>query len=193
MSGKASLYSQALHKLMSDMLEDRTIVISGELDRSVSTVVVSQLLLLNATDPHAAIRLYIDSAAGSLPSGFAICDTIDWITPEVSTWAIGAVGSVATLVLCSGAAGKRYALPGTDIVLRHPARDEGAEPITPPAATYHRWIGEMTHLLAERTGKHPNTISSDLRSRHHLAPTDSVAYGLVDHVATRGKFAPQGN
>lgn len=189
------VHSWAMNKLMSDMFDDRTIIISGELGRSVSTAVVSQLLLLNATDPDEGIRLYIDSAAGSLSAGFAICDTINWINPEVSTWAIGTVGSVATLVLCSGAIGKRYALPGSDIVLRQPGRDEGldGEPLKPTTAAYHRWIDEMVQLLSERTGQGSNTIACDLRNHHRLSAADSVAYGIVDQVMAGGKYVPQGN
>ncbi|MEU4742127.1 ATP-dependent Clp protease proteolytic subunit, partial [Actinosynnema sp. NPDC023658] len=122
-----SAHGWALNKLMSDMFDDRTIVVSGELDRSASTAVVSQLLLLNATDPDKGIRLYIDSAAGSLSAAFAVCDVVDWVAPEVSTWAVGTVGSAAALVLCSGAPGKRYALPGSAVVLREPGLDEGLD------------------------------------------------------------------
>jgi ATP-dependent Clp protease, protease subunit len=190
-----SRHSWAMNKLMSDMFDDRTIIISGELERSVSTAVVSQLLLLNATDPEEGIRLYIDSAAGSLAAGFAICDTINWINSEVSTWAIGAVGSVATLVLCSGAIGKRYALPGSEIVLRQPGREEGldGEPLKPTTAAYHRWIDEMVQLLSERTGQGSDTVACHLRNQHRLSAADSVAYGIVDQVMAGGKYAPQGN
>lgn len=190
-----SIHGRAMNKLMSDMFEDRTVIISGELGRSVSTAVVSQLLLLNATDPGEGIQLYIDSSAGSLSAGFAIYDTINWINPEVSTWAIGAVGSVAALVLCSGALGKRYALPGSDIVLRQPGPDEclDEESVRPTTAAYHRWIDEMVQLLSERTGRSSNTIACDLRNHHRLSAADSVAYGIVDHVAAGGKYAPQGN
>jgi ATP-dependent Clp protease protease subunit len=187
-----SLHRWAMDKLMSDMFDDRTIVISGELDTSVSTAAISQLLLLNATDPREGIRLYIESAAGSLSAAFAICDMINWITPEVSTLAIGAVGSVATMVLCSGAIGKRYALPGSDIVLRLPSRAECLER-EPATAAYQRWIDEMVQLLSQRTGQRPDIVAADLRNHHRLSATASVAYGIVDQVVASGKFVPQWN
>jgi ATP-dependent Clp protease protease subunit len=185
----------AMHKVLADMFDDRTVIISGELGRTASTAVVSQLLLLNATAPDQGINLYIDSASGSLSAGFAICDMINWITPEVSTWAIGSVESVAALILCSGAAGKRYALPGSAVVLRQPGRDEGldGEPLNHTAAAYHRWVDEMVQLLAERTGRSTETIARDLRERHRLSPAESVAYGIVDQFVAGGKYAPQAN
>ncbi|MBF6332804.1 ATP-dependent Clp protease proteolytic subunit [Nocardia transvalensis] len=184
-----------MDKVMSDMFDERTILISGELGRSVSNAVVSQLLLLDAADREEGIRLYIDSTAGSLSDGFAICDTMNLINPEVSTWAIGAVGSVATLVLCSGAVGKRYALPGSDIILRQPGADEGLDEETPKPTTevYRRWLDEMVRLLSVRTGKGSDTIARDLRNQHRLSAADSVAYGIVDQVMAGGKYAPQGN
>jgi len=185
----------AINSLISEMFDDRTIVVSGELGLMASADVVAQLLLLSATDPDRGIKLYIDSASGSLSAGFAICDTINYVRPEVSTWAIGAVGSVATLILCSGTIGRRYALPGSDIVLRQPGRDEGlgGEPAKLPTAAYHRWIDEMVQLLSEQTGQRPSTIARDLRNGHRLSAANSVAYGIVDQVMASGKYAPQGN
>ncbi len=190
-----SLHSRAMDKLMSDMFDDRTIIISGELDRSVSTAVISQLLLLNATDPDEDVNVYIDSTAGSVSAGFAICDMINWIKPDVSTLAIGAVGSVAAMVLCSGAMGKRYALPSADVVLRLPGREEGLaeERVKPSAAAHERWVGEMVQLLAERTGQRSETVAADLRNHHRLSAAGSVAYGIVDQVVVSRKFAPQSN
>ncbi|NUT49932.1 MAG: ATP-dependent Clp protease proteolytic subunit [Saccharothrix sp.] len=190
-----SVHGWALNKLMSDMLDDRTIIISGELGRSASTAVVAQLLLLNAADPDAGIRLYIDSAAGSLSAGFAISDMINWVTPEVSTWAVGTVESAAALVLCSGAVGRRYALPGSAVVLREPGRDEGldGENLKPPVAVHRRWVDDMVALLAERTGRPHPTIARDLRNHHRLTAAESVASGIVDQVVAGGKYAPQGN
>ncbi|MCR6488445.1 ATP-dependent Clp protease proteolytic subunit [Amycolatopsis sp. OK19-0408] len=190
-----SLHSRAMDKLMSDMFDDRTVIIGGELDRSVSTSVTSQLLLLNATDPDEGVKIYIDSAAGSVSAAFAICDMITWIKPEVSTLAIGAVGSVAAMVLCSGAKGKRYALPNSDVVLRLPGPEEGfaEEPVKPTAAAHERWGEEMVQLLAERTGQRPEAVAADLRNHHRLSAAASVAYGIVDQVVVGGKFAPQSN
>ncbi len=177
------------------MFDDRTIVVSGELGGNASTDVVAQLLLLSATDPDEGIKLYIDSASGSLSAGFAICDTINYVRPEVSTWAIGAVGSVATLILCSGTIGKRYALPGSDIVLRLPGRDEGLDGkrLRPTTVAYRAWVDEMVLVLSKRTGKGLNAINRDLRNHHRLSAANSVAYGIVDQVMASGKYAPQGN
>jgi ATP-dependent Clp protease protease subunit len=184
-----------MNKLIGEMFDDRTIVVSGALGTAASTDVVSQLLLLNTLDPGADIKLYIDSTAGSLAAGFAICDTINCIASDVSTWAIGTVGSVATLVLCSGAAGKRYALPGSDIVLRQPSHEECLDERLPkpPTPTYSRWVADMVRVLAERTGQGHDIIARDLRKHHRLSAADSVTYGLVDHHATGGKYAPQAN
>ncbi|MFD1149666.1 ATP-dependent Clp protease proteolytic subunit [Saccharothrix hoggarensis] len=190
-----SAHGWALNKLMSDMLDDRTIVISGELGRSASTSVVSQLLLLNATNPDEDIRLYIDSAAGSLSSAFAICDMINWVAPEVSTWAVGTVESAATLVLCAGAPGKRYALPGSAVVLREPGLDEGldGEHLAAPAALHRKWVHDMVRLLSERTRRSPDVVAGDLRAHRRLSAPEAVAYGIVDQAAAGGKYAPQGN
>jgi len=190
-----SAHGWALNKLMSDMLDDRTIVISGELSRSASTAVLSQLLLLNGTNPDEDIRLYIDSAAGSPSAAFAICDVIDWVTPDVSTWAVGTVESAATLVLCAGAAGKRYALPGSAVVLREPGLDEGlaGEHLESPEAVHRKWVDDMVRLLAERTRRSPDAVAGDLRGHRRLSAAESVAYGIVDQVVAGGKYAPQGN
>lgn len=184
-----------MDKLLSDMFDDRTIVLSGELGTSASTQVVSQLLLLSSTAPDQGIRLYIDSATGSLAAGLAICDTINGIDPEVSTWAIGRAGVVATLVLCSGAAGKRYALPGSDVVLELPGRDDvlTGECLTPTPPAYERWVADLVRVLSERTGQGSTTIARDLRNSHRLSAVDSVAYGIVDRVLAGGKYVPQNN
>lgn len=181
-----------MDKLLRDMFDDRTIILSGELCARTSTDVVSQLLLLNTTDPDRGIRLYIDSATGSLAAGFAICDTIDWINPEVSTWAIGTAGSAATLVLCSGTIGKRYALPGSDVVLEFPGPEEGIAGELRKARSSD-WADDMIRFLSERTGTCSDAIARDLRRRHHLSATDSVSYGIVDRVMSTGKYAPQNN
>lgn len=185
----------AMNKQIANMLGDRTIVVSGELGQNLSTAVVSQLLMLDATDPGVEIKLYIDCSGGALSASFAICDTINWIGSDVSTWAIGAVGSAATLVLCSGAAGRRYALPGSYVILRQPGRDEGLDELSTrlTAAAYHSWVDEMVQILSERTGRKPNTIARDLRNNRRLLGADSVTYGVVDRVVAGGKFAPQGN
>jgi ATP-dependent Clp protease, protease subunit len=190
-----SVHTWAMNKLLSDMFDDRTIIVSGELGTSASTDVISQLLLLNTTGSDQEIRLYIDSATGSLSAGFAICDTINWIKPDVSTWAIGTAGVAATLVLCSGAMGKRYALPGSTIVLELPGRDEclAGELLTSKSAPYQRWLDEMVQVLSRRTGQGSNTIARDLRNNHRLSATDSVAYGIVDRVMSGGRHVPQGN
>jgi ATP-dependent Clp protease, protease subunit len=187
-----------MDKLLRDMFDDRTIILSGELCTSTSTDVVAQLLLLNTTDPDRGIRLYIDSATGSPAAGFAICDTISRINPEVSTWAIGTAGSAATLVLCSGTIGKRYALPGSDVVLEFPGPTEGSAGELREASSGHRrpaddWAEDMIRFLSERTGKHSDAIARDLCRKHHLSATDSVSYGIVDRVMPTGKYAPQNN
>ncbi|MEV6767372.1 ATP-dependent Clp protease proteolytic subunit [Nocardia sp. NPDC051030] len=180
---------------MSDMFEDRTLLLSGELGTDASNDVIAQLMLLESMDPDQGIRLYLDCPTGSLPAAFAVCDAIECLQPPVSTWAIGGVGSVAALVLCSGTIGHRYALPGSNIVLRQPGLGEGLmdETPMPTPAAYNGWIADMIRLLAERTGKPSDTIATDLRNSHYLSASGSVAYGIVDRVMPGGRHLPQAN
>ncbi|MCT2097526.1 ATP-dependent Clp protease proteolytic subunit [Dietzia cinnamea] len=181
-----------LSGLMINMFNDRTIVISGELGANASSAAVSQMLLLDATDPHQEIKLYIDSDAGLLSAGFAVCDAIEWVSAEVSTWAIGALGPVSALIVSSGAPGRRFALPDSHITFRPPDLDTSPDNHL-QSAIKDKWREEMMQILSERTGKSSTTIARDLENRLRLSPTDSVGYGIVDHIVAGGKYAPQMN
>jgi ATP-dependent Clp protease, protease subunit len=171
------------------LLGRRTVVLGSGIDDEAATRIISQLLLLGSEDPRADIRLYLDSPGGSLPAGLAIHDAINFVPCDVSTWAVGQVGSVSSFILSSGARGKRFATAtslislGYSPVLRWQADSDVDE--------HH--LSEVTRLIAAQTGKPVEEIAHDLLSGPTLTSLEARDYGLVDAIAEAAPGGPQGN
>ncbi|NLO73776.1 MAG: ATP-dependent Clp protease proteolytic subunit [candidate division WS1 bacterium] len=173
------------YDIYSRLLKERIIFIGTPIDDDVSNLVVAQMLFLQGEDPLEPISLYINSPGGSVTAGLAIYDTMQYIKPEVRTWCVGQAASMAAVLLAAGAAGHRYALPYSRILIHQilggvqgQATDIaiGAQEVL----RLRNWINE---ILAHHTGQDMKKIETDTERDYYMTASDAVTYGIVDHVA----------
>lgn len=171
--------------IYSRLLRDRIIFIDKPIDDAVASLVVAQLIFLQSEDPDRDVNMYITSGGGSVPSGFAIHDTMREISCDVATYAMGMVGSMATFILASGAPGKRFALPSSTIHF-HPAGMQGLGGYAPDIEIHVRWMLDMqeraNRLLAQYSGQTYQQIVQDFQRDRFFTATEARDYGLVDKV-----------
>ncbi len=177
------------YDIYSRLLKDRIVFIDGEIFDVTADLVVAQLLFLESQDPERDISVYINSPGGTVTAGLAIYDTIQYIKPEVQTICMGQASSMAALLLTSGAAGKRYALPSSRILIHQPwgGVQGQARDIDIQAREIVRLKKLIIEYFARHTGKSEKTISRDLERDYFMSADEGVKYGLVDHVLTRGE------
>lgn len=170
--------------LFSRLLQERVIMISTPIDDDMASLVVAQLLFLQHSDPERDIWLYINSPGGVIRAGLAIYDTMQLITPDVCTVCVGRAASMATVLLCGGAKGKRFALPHATIH-SHPAGG-GAEGYAPDVEIQVREMVRlqrlMRELLSRHTGQPLQRIEEDFNRDAYLTPQQAIEYGLIDAV-----------
>lgn len=179
------------YDIYSRLLKDRIIMLSGEIDDSVSASIVAQLLFLEAEDPQKDIYLYINSPGGVVTSGMAIYDTMTYVKPEVATICVGQAASMGAFLLSCGTKGKRYALPNARIMLHQPlggARGQASD-ITIQAEEINRIKKILNQTLAENTGKTLKTIEKDTDRDFFMSAVDAMKYGVIDEVVTRSNKA----
>ena len=175
--------------IYSRLLKDRIIFLGGPIDDNVANVVVAQLLFLESEDPDKDIHLYINSPGGVVTAGFAIYDTMQYIKPDVSTICIGQAASMGSLLLTSGAKGKRYALPHARIMIHQPlggAQGQSTD-IQIQAREIQRLREVINDILVKTTGKDEKTINADTERDNFMTAEEAKAYGLVDEVIVRPK------
>ena len=175
------------YDLYSRLLEDRIIFLSGPIDDSVANTVVAQLLYLEGKDPAKDICLYINSPGGSVSAGLAIYDTMNYIKCDVSTICIGMAASMGAFLLSSGAKGKRYALPNSEIMIHQPlgGAQGQASDIKIQAEHILRTKAKLNRILSENTGNDLMTIERDTDRDNYLSAEEARAYGLIDKVFVR--------
>ncbi|MBP2473981.1 ATP-dependent Clp protease protease subunit [Crossiella equi] len=169
------------------LLRERIVFLGTEVDDASANRISAQMLLLAAEDPDRDIVFYINSPGGSVNAGLAIYDTMQLITPQVSTWAMGMAASMGQFLLSSGAPGKRYVLPHTRVLMHQPhaGLSGTASDIAIRAEEFGRLKRLVAELTAAQTGKSVEQITADAdRDRWFSAP-EAVAYGLADHVVSR--------
>lgn len=151
-----------------------------------ANAICAQMLLLNAEDPDKDIYLYINSPGGSVDSGMAIYDTMNWISNDVATVAMGLAASMGQFLLCAGTKGKRYALPNSRIMMHQPSGGLGgtASDIRIQAEQSLHIKATMQKLIAEHTGQTLEQIESDSDRDRWFTAEQALAYGLIDHVFT---------
>lgn len=171
------------YDLYSRLLEDRIILLSGEIDDSVSNVVVAELLYLDSLNNN-DINLYINSVGGSITSGMAIFDTMNYIKSDVSTICIGMAASMGAFLLSSGKKGKRYALPNAEIMIHQPAGGvQGqATEIRIAAERILKTKQNINKILAKNTGKTIKCIEKDTERDYFMSSEEALSYGLIDRI-----------
>ena len=172
------------YDIYSRLLKDRIIFIGEEIDDHLASLVVAQLLYLEAEDPEKDINIYINSPGGSVSAGMAIFDTMQYIKPQVSTICVGLAASMGAFLLSAGEKGKRYALPNAEIMIHQPlggARGQ-AEDVKIQAEWLLRTREKLNVILSERTGQPIETIQADTDRDNFMSADEAKEYGLVDHV-----------
>ena len=172
------------YDIFSRLLNDRIVMLCEEVNDTTSSLVVAQLLYLEAQDPDKDIQFYINSPGGSVTAGLAIYDTMQYIKADVSTICIGMAASMGAFLLSSGAKGKRIALPNAEIMIHQPSGgSQGqATDIQIQAAHILRIKEKLNRILAENTGKPIETIAADCERDNYMTAEEAQAYGLIDKV-----------
>jgi ATP-dependent Clp protease protease subunit len=170
--------------IYSRLLKDRIVMLGTPIDDGVANVIVAELLHLASIDPDRDIALYINSPGGSTSAMFAIYDTMQHVAPDVSTVCMGTAASAAAVILAGGAAGKRYALANSRVLIHQP--HGGAEGQQVDIEIRAREIAylrrRMEEVLAEHTGQPVDRISRDTDRDYIMSAHEAVAYGMVDHI-----------
>ncbi|HOQ37241.1 MAG TPA: ATP-dependent Clp endopeptidase proteolytic subunit ClpP [Acetivibrio sp.] len=177
------------YDIYSRLLKDRIIVLSDEINDVTASLVVAQMLFLEAEDPDKDIQLYINSPGGSVTSGFAIYDTMQYVKPDVSTICIGMAASMGAFLLAAGAKGKRFALPNSEIMIHQPlggARGQATD-IKIHAEQIIKIKNKLNKILSERTGQPFEKIERDTERDFFMSAEEAKAYGIVDEVMERRK------
>ena len=174
------------YDLYSRLLDDRIIFLSGEINDAVANTVVAQLIYLEGKDPTKDINLYINSPGGSVSAGMAIYDTMNYIKCDVSTICIGMAASMGAFLLSSGAKGKRFALPNSEIMIHQPLGGfQGqATDIKIHAENILKIKDNLNSILAKNTGKDVAEITRDTERDNFMTAAEAQAYGLIDKVVT---------
>ena len=172
------------YDIFSRLLKERIIFISDEINDVTASLVVAQLLFLEAEDPDKDIQMYINSPGGSITSGFAIYDTMQYIKADVSTMCIGMAASMGAFLLAAGAKGKRFALPNTKIMIHQPlgGTSSQAEDIIIHAERIVKMRDQLNKILSEKTGQPLDRIAKDTDRDNFMTSEEAKAYGLIDEV-----------
>lgn len=170
--------------IYSRLLKDRIIFLGSAINDDIANTVVAQLLFLQSEEPDSDIQLYINSPGGSISAGLAIYDTMQFVTSEVATFCIGQCSSMGAVLLTAGAAGKRYSLPNSRIMIHQPlAGMEGtAEDILIHAKEFKRIKERMNRILIKHTGHTLEKIENDTDRDRFMTSVEALEYGLIDRV-----------
>ena len=177
------------YDIFSRLLKDRIIMLSGEINNTVANLVVAQLLFLESEDPDKDIHLYINSPGGSITSGMAIYDTMQYVKPDVSTICIGMAASMGSFLLSSGAKGKRFALPNSEIMIHQPLGGfQGqATDFDIHAKRILKIKESLNKILSENTEQPLEKIKSDVERDYFMTAEEAMNYGLVDKVIIKNE------
>ena len=172
------------YDIYSRLLKDRIIFLGEAIDEHIASLVVAQLLFLEAEDPDKDINIYINSPGGSVTAGMAIYDTMLYVKPEVSTICVGMAASMGAFLLSAGQKGKRFALPNAEIMIHQPLG--GVQGQAEDIKIHAEWIlktrEKLNRILSENTGQPLDVIARDTDRDNFMSAEDAVKYGLIDKV-----------
>ncbi len=182
-------HGERFYDIFSRLLNDRIIVLSDEVNDATASVVVAQLLFLDSQDSEKDIFLYINSPGGSITSGMAIYDTMQYVKADVSTICVGMAASMAAVLLSGGAKGKRICLPHSEVLIHQPLIGGGLSGQCTDIKIHSdhmvRTRNMLNGILAENTGKSIEEIERDTERDHYMSAEEAVAYGLADKIITK--------
>jgi ATP-dependent Clp protease protease subunit len=172
------------YDIFSRLLKDRIIFLGEEVNDVTASLVVAQMLFLEAEDPDKDISLYINSPGGSITSGMAIYDTMQFIKPNVSTICVGMAASMGAFLLAAGEKGKRYALPNAEIMIHQPlgGTQGQAEDIRIHAERIIKIREKLNTILSERSGQSLEKVSQDTDRDNFMSSDEAMEYGIIDKV-----------
>ena len=172
------------YDIYSRLLNDRIIVLSDEVNDATASLVVAQLLFLESQDSEKDISFYINSPGGSVTAGMAIYDTMQYIKCDVSTICMGMAASMGAFLLSSGAKGKRFALPNSEIMIHQPSGGAKGQATDIKIVADHilRTKAKLNKILAENTGKDIESIAQDTERDNFMTADEALEYGLVDKI-----------
>ena len=183
------------YDIFSRLLKERIIFISGPVEDVTSTLVVAQLLFLEADNPKKEIAMYINSPGGVVTSGLAIYDTMQFVRPAVSTLCIGQAASAASLLLCAGAKGQRYSLPNSRILVHQPSASYRgqATDIARHAQEIVKLKRRLNEIYAKHTGQSVEAVEKALDRDTYMTAEEAKSFGLLDDVYSRrpGSDSPE--
>ena len=172
------------YDIYSRLLKDRIIFLGDEVNDSTASLVVAQLLFLEADDPDKDIHLYINSPGGSVTAGMAIYDTMQYIKPDVSTICVGMAASMGAFLLAAGAKGKRYALPNSTIMIHQPLG--GSRGQATDVEIHTKFLlntkEKLNTILSERTGQPYDVVKENTERDNFMSADQAQAFGLIDQV-----------
>ena len=172
------------YDIFSRLLNDRIVFLSGEVDNNSASLIVAQMLYLEAQDPDKDIQFYINSPGGSVTDGMAIYDTMQYIKCDVSTICIGMAASMGAFLLSSGTKGKRIALPNAEIMIHQPSG--GAQGQVTDIQIHAQRIADikkrLNEIMAANTGRSIEEVTRDTERDHFLTAEEAKSYGLIDKV-----------
>ncbi len=175
------------YDIYSRLLKDRIIIIGSAIDDYVSSLVIAQMLFLSSEDPNKDINLYINSPGGSVSAGLAIYDTMQFVKPDISTICMGMGASMAQVLLCAGAKGKRFALPHSRILMHQPMG--GTQGQATDIEIYTREMirtrDMLYEIISKHTGKTVEQIKIDADRDNNMTPEEALEYGIIDKIMER--------
>ena len=174
------------YDIFSRLLNDRIIFLGEEVNDTTASLVVAQLLYLEAQDPDKDIQLYINSPGGSVTAGMAIYDTMQYIKCDVSTICVGMAASMGAFLLSCGAKGKRIALPNAEVMIHQPSggAQGQATDIAIQAERVLKMKKNLTQILADNCGKPYETVAADCERDHFMSAKEALEYGVIDRIIT---------
>ncbi len=172
------------YDIFSRLLNDRIIMLNDQVDNASASVIIAQMLYLEGQDPEKDISFYINSPGGSVSAGLAIYDTMQYIKCDVSTICMGMAASMGAFLLSSGAKGKRFALPNSEIMIHQPlGQAQGqATDILIHANHIEKTRANLNKILSENTGKPLDIIAKDTERDNFMSAAEAAEYGLIDKV-----------
>src|SRR5213082_669267 len=176
--------SERSFDIFSRLLRERIVFLGTEVSEASANLIVAQLLFLEAEDPDTDIRLYVNSPGGSAYAGFAIYDAMQFVKPDVQTYAVGMAMSAGALILAGGAAGKRYVLPNAKVMIHQGSGGFRGTPadIQIAAKEILEMTRRMAEIIARHTGQPIEQVMKDIDRDRFMSPREAVEYGLVDQI-----------
>lgn len=174
------------YDIYSRLLKDRIIMLNGEVTDASASLLVAQLLFLEADNPEADINFYINSPGGSITAGMAIYDTMQYIKSDVSTICVGLAASMGSFLLTAGAKGKRFALPNSEILIHQPSVYGGFQGQATDIKIHTEWLlktkKKLIQIYSENTGKPIEELEKDMERDFFMSAEEAKNYGLIDNI-----------